>query len=136
MRDRILAATQLLNALPPIIQRANLSNEDVLAVAVLYPGWKAGTAYDVGEIVRYEGSLYRVVQAHTSQADWLPPSVPALYSAVTLTPQGYEQWKQPTGAHDAYNIGDKVTHNGSIYESLINGNTTVPGSDPRWWKEI
>ena len=39
-----------------------------------------------------------------------------------------------TGAHDAYNTGDIVGRDGVLYESLINGNTTVPGSDERYWK--
>lgn len=43
---------------------------------------------------------------------------------------------QPTGAHDAYNIGDKVKFEGKIYESLINGNTYSPAAYPLGWKEV
>lgn len=43
---------------------------------------------------------------------------------------------QPTGAHDAYNIGDKVRFEGKIYESLINGNTYSPAAYPLGWKEV
>lgn len=43
---------------------------------------------------------------------------------------------QPTGAHDAYNIGDKVKFEGKIYESLINGNTYSPTAYPLGWKEV
>ena len=42
---------------------------------------------------------------------------------------------RPSGAHDAYNTGDKVTHNGKQYTSQIDGNTTEPGTDERWWSE-
>lgn len=48
----------------------------------------------------------------------------------------YKEWVQPSGAYDAYDEGDKVTHNGKRYISKINGNTTEPGSDPRWWEEV
>lgn len=44
-------------------------------------------------------------------------------------------WVRPSGAHDAYNTGDKVTHNGKQYTSQIDGNTTEPGTDERWWSE-
>lgn len=49
-------------------------------------------------------------------------------------PDDVIDWVPPTGAHDAPNIGDLRRYNGVIWRSLINGNTTVPGSDPRWWE--
>lgn len=49
-------------------------------------------------------------------------------------PDDVRDWVPPTGAHDAYAVGDKVRHEGVIYASRIDGNTTVPGSDPRWWE--
>ena len=48
----------------------------------------------------------------------------------------YTECVQPTGSHDAYGIGAKVTYNGKKYISQIEGNTTIPGSDERWWKEF
>lgn len=45
-------------------------------------------------------------------------------------------WVQPTGAHDAYPLGYQVVHNQIVWESLIPANTTTPGSDPRWWKDL
>ena len=47
-----------------------------------------------------------------------------------------DEWVQPTGAHDAYPQHWEVTHNGLPYASLIPANTTTPGSDPRWWKDL
>lgn len=47
-----------------------------------------------------------------------------------------EDWIQPTGAHDAYPSWWEVKYKGKLYTSLIPANTTTPGSDPRWWKEI
>lgn len=43
------------------------------------PDWKAGVAYKVGDVVLYQGSSYRCLQAHTSQAGWTPTAVPALW---------------------------------------------------------
>jgi hypothetical protein len=43
-------------------------------------GWQAGVLYRVGNVVSYGGRHYRCIQAHTSQAGWEPPNVPALWS--------------------------------------------------------
>ena len=61
----------------------------------------------------------------------------SLWSPVTINPEtGYDEWKQPTGAHDAYNKGDRVVYNGKVYESLIDGNTWSPDTYPAGWKEV
>lgn len=44
--------------------------------------WVVEAAYAVGDEVTYQGVLYRCLQAHTSQADWTPPAVPALWQAL------------------------------------------------------
>lgn len=46
------------------------------------------------------------------------------------------EYVQPTGAHDAYQTGDRVSYNGKIYESLINGNVWAPDVYPAGWKEV
>lgn len=59
-------------------------------------------------------------------------------------PQGWQdvateqppEWKQPTGGHDAYKVGDRVTHNGKVYESTINGNVWAPDAYPQGWKVV
>ena len=43
---------------------------------------------------------------------------------------------QPTGAHDAYQKGDKVKFEGKVYESLIDSNAYSPSAYPAGWKEI
>lgn len=72
---------------------------------------------------QFDGALYRVVQAHTTQADWTPPTVPALWAAVRQT-EGptVDPWVQPTGAHDAYGVGDRVTFEGQTWESTVANN--------------
>lgn len=54
----------------------------------------------------------------------------------TIRSEEYPQWVQPAGAHDAFKIGDRVTHNGERWISLINANVYVPGSDARWWERL
>lgn len=41
--------------------------------------WSAGMSVSVGDLLRYEGETYRVVQAHVTASHWLPPTLPALY---------------------------------------------------------
>ena len=101
-----------------------LGDETALTGVELFPMWVVGRAYAVDDRVQYGGTLYKCVQAHTSQADWMPDITPALWVAVSI--EEYPEWVQPTGAHDAYNIGDKVTYKGNHYVCDINGNVYAP----------
>lgn len=92
-----------------------------------YPAWQNATAYTVGTIVEYGSKLWRNVQAHTSQLDWTPPVVPALWTTAHEAMAGPQPWVQPQGAHDAYALGAKVTHNGQTWESTIANNVWEPG---------
>ena len=102
-----------------------LDDETALTGVELFPMWTIGRAYAVDDRVQYGGILYKCVQAHTSQADWMPDITPALWVAVSI--DEYPEWVQPTGAHDAYNIGDKVTHNGKTWVSDVDNNVWEPG---------
>lgn len=103
-----------------------LTDEQAELVPQIYPEWAIGVSYKVGDRVRYDGKLYRCVQAHDSIEDYEPPSTPALW--VRTAPEGeIPEWMQPTGAHDAYNTGDKVTHNGKTWESTMDANVYEPG---------
>lgn len=50
--------------------------------------------------------------------------------------QAYEEWKQPTGAHDAYKEGALVLYNGVVYRSKINGNVWSPEAYPDAWEVV
>lgn len=110
-----------------------LSDEDALAVAALYPTWLSkvekaeqdGTGVAVGERLWYNEKLYKVIQAHVPQRTWAPDQTPALYTEVSIVE--WPEWVQPTGAQDAYMTGDKVSHNGSHWESSVDNNTWEPG---------
>ena len=112
-----------------------MPTETALEVRSLFEKWAVNKAVKAGERREHEGTLYEVVQAHTTQADWTPDITPALWKVVQ--PEGIiPDWKQPTGAHDAYKIGDKVKFNGNTYESLINANTYSPTAYPAGWKKL
>ena len=106
----------------------SLTDEDALQSIELFDSWKADTAYTADTRLRYEGKLYKVLQNHTSQSDWTPDITPSLYVEVA-EPGTIPVWRQPTGAQDAYRLGDKVhfpAENDPVYESDIDYNTYAP----------
>lgn len=119
-----LLITQQINAL-------TVDDNTALRMLEFFPAWAAGVDYPAGYKVRHGGTLYKCVQAHTSQADWAPDATPALWMVVSL--DEYPEWVQPTGAHDAYNTGDKVSYNGQHYVCTSDGNIYAP--DVYGWEE-
>ena len=115
-----------------------------------YPIWTqplgAVDAYNIGDIVSYNGKLYKsIINANV----WAPDAYPAGWEEYTESTGGGDatepetpptetipDFVQPTGAHDAYKKGDKVKFEGKIYESLIDANTYSPSAYPAGWKEI
>lgn len=92
--------------------------------------WIANEPVGVGDERIYNGVRYRAIQAHTTQVDWRPDLTPALWEVVEDEPgepSGPQPWVQPQGAHNAYQIGDRVTHNGQLWESTLNANVWEPG---------
>lgn len=117
--------------LRPLIEKAaeSLPDEDALEAVELFPIWKPDTEYTTDERVSYADKLYRCVQAHTSQADWTPDATPALWTEVAK-PGEIPVWKQPTGAQDAYQTGDKVWYpdkDMTVYISTVDNNVWQPG---------
>ena len=123
----------------------DLSDEQRNQILSQYPEWSEGVRYNAGNKVTHNGKIYEVIQGHTSQGDWQPDSVPALFKEFTNTKivdeNGEEteviaDFKQPTGAHDAYKRGDKVRFNGELYESTLETNAYSPSDYPQGWKKL
>jgi len=121
------------------------ANDDTSALyeQALFPMWLFPFDYTVDFKCQAFNSnnelkLYKCVQTHTSQSDWQPKDVPALF-AVVAYPNEIPVFVQPTGAQDAYSIGDKVhfpTINDPVYESLINANVWSPLTYQAGWQQI
>ena len=137
MMNRMQAAEQLRKALQMFA--ATLTDEQAMEVVAVYDLWQIGRPYAVGDFLTYgvnsvgDPQLYKVVQAHTSQSDWTPDFTHSLYVAIGLDADGCPVWSQPAGAHDAYNTGDVVNYNGTLYQSLIDGNVYSPEAYPAGW---
>lgn len=139
--NRLLAAEQLRRALQ--LFTATLPEAQALEIASVYPSWAAQTYYKTGNIISHgtnsvgDPQLYKVAQDHMSQ-DIYPPGdgTESLYTAFGLDESGYPVWAQPSGAHDAYNTGDVVNYNGTLYRSKIDGNVWAPDIYPSAWEEV
>lgn len=122
-----------------LVAYSDLPQDEKDKVISIYDPFRAGETVAVGDIRRYEGALYEVIQAHATQVDWTPDATPALWKAYTpgSTEEGTEivpDFKQPTGAHDAYKKGDQVLFEGQVYKSLIDANTWSPTDYPGGWE--
>lgn len=146
LKDRIIAATQQLTLVGQMrkvaqfsVQTPDLTDKQILEIALIYPEWKADTEYKENDVCRFDGNLYRCEQAHTSQASWTPDAAPSLWSQIDIADDGIDVWTQPTGAHNAYNKGDRVHYpkkDSPIYQSTIDGNVWSPDAYPQGWKLV
>lgn len=112
----------------------NQTDETLIDNKAAFSLWRAGLSVVRKQILRYNDDLYRVNQDHTTQDDWTPDITPALFTKVSL--DEYPEWVQPTGAHDAYNKGDKVSDEGKHWISEIDGNVWKPGTVVGAWSKI
>lgn len=117
------------------------TDEQALEVQVLYPDWSVlpeGYNLKEGERLNYQGLLYKVLQEHKKQSDWSPEDAPSLFTKVLIPNKNdIPEWEQPDSTN-AYREGDKVTHNGSIWVSLVDNNVWEPGTlgTETLWEEI
>ena len=128
----------LAEKLRPFIEKAamSLDDEDALEAIQLFPRWNESAEYKVGDKVRLQNVLYKCLQDHIAQPTWSPISAPSLWAKVLIPdPEVIPEWEQPDSTN-AYQIGDKVTFEGKIYESVINDNIWSPATYPAGWREI
>ena len=143
MTNKVQSALELRKALQIFLATldADTNAADMLEVPSVFPKYQVGKAYKTKDVFRHgensvgDAQLYQVLQDHTSAAEWAPDATPSLYKKIGVTEDGYPEWVQPLGASDAYNTGDIVSYNGTLYESTIDGNVWAPDAYPQGWKE-
>lgn len=114
--------------------RGIATDEQALAASAAYPAWRAEQSYQLGERVLYNKVLYKVVTAHISQSDWAPDVAPSLFAKVLIEdPNVISAWEQPDSTNP-YMSGDRVSHNGKKWTSIVDNNVWEPGA--YGWEEI
>lgn len=122
LQNRINSAVQLLN------------DEQSLTYIDLFKEWLENQNYTINEKVKYNNTLYKCLQTHTSQADWNPVDAVSLWTKVLIVdPTVIPEWEQPESTNP-YMKGDKVTYNGKTYESTVDNNVWAP--DQYGWIEV
>lgn len=137
--DREVVIQERLKAQVVNDAQAIVDDAEALDNSVVYPFWESGISVALNDKYQFfvgtELQLFKVVQAHTTQSDWTPTQVPALFTRVQLGSTILD-WVQPTGAQDAYNIGDQVNFEGQVWESTIDANVWSPTAYPAGWTLI
>lgn len=95
----------------------------------LFSDWNVGIDYVGGNIRRYNGCLWKCLQAHKSQEGWEPDKAASLWKKIGDPTVEYPEWSQPVGAGDGYEYGAKVSHMNKHWHSEFNGeNIWEPGA--------
>jgi hypothetical protein len=115
-------------------QITEVADEDLDTYASLFPVFKVGESIKLGDKRQYEDKVWKAIQAHVTQIDWLPPAVPALWVRVN-NPEVILPWEQRP-AENPYMIGDKCSFGGHTWESKIDTNTWSPESYPAGWTDL
>lgn len=144
MTNKVQAALELRKALQIFLSTLDVDTHsvDMMEVPSVFPKYQVGKAYKTKEVFRYgenavgDPQLYQVLQDHTSAEQWTPDASPSLYKKIGVTEDGYPEWVQPLGASDAYNTGDIVSYNDTLYKSLIDGNVWEPSAYPQGWEQV
>lgn len=126
----VLSETQVLAkmVLAPRVRddAVQISDTELAEMAQLFPEWEHGIRVAAGDVLRWDGTLVEAIQSHVTQADWMPGETPALWKVHRESGNATE-WVQPAGAHDAYWVGDRVSHRDQIWVSISGDNVWEPG---------
>ena len=100
----------------------------------MFPSWTENWTGKAGTILMDEGNLYRSIHDVGVGQNTKPSTTPSMWTPISDPTQEFPEWVQPIGAHDAYSIGDKVTHLDKHWISTVNGNVWEPGV--YGWEEV
>lgn len=114
------------------------TDEEAYYVKELYENWEdknVGEELAQGTFLNYEEDLYKVLQTHNKQEAWNPKDAPSLFAKVLIPdPEVIPEWEQPSSTNP-YMRGDKVRHNGYIWQSLVDNNVWEPtDAVPTLWE--
>ena len=115
------------------------TDEEAVKAPYIFPAWDGdGVTYQTGDRVQYDGAAYKCLTGHTSQTEWTPGAAASLWAKILIPdPEVIPEWEQPESTNP-YMQGDKVRHNGKVWESLIDNNVWEPGAagTESLWAEV
>lgn len=101
----------------------------------LFSEWDENWTGKAGTIVQDGEKLYRSIHDVTTTAQNTKPSeTPSMWTRIGNPTEEYPEWVQPIGAHDAYALNAKVSHNNKNWRSIVNNNCWQPGV--YGWEEV
>lgn len=122
-----------------LIERAakKLTDEEAVESVILFPSWRAGTAYAADERVKDGEKLYKCIQPHTAQEGWQPSVTPSLWVEVAK-PGEYREIKDAMLPTEAFALGEIGWYGErtKLYRSLIANNIYTPLTYPAGWEAL
>lgn len=127
---QVAAVQNLMSATRAGIQTMELTDGEALKVKGMYPEWEelVGQPLTAGIKLQYNGELYKVIQAHTAQADWKPSDLPALYGLITESHAGTLEDPVPYERNMVLEQGKYYTQYGVTYK-CVTGSTVGYDAD-------
>ena len=128
-KRRALSAEEIYGMLIQVqINTLVVDDNTALRMKDFYPEWTSDTSYNVGFKVKYNGKLWRVVQAHTSQSGWEPKNAASLWEQINETHTGEMSDPIPYDGNMALENGKYYIQDNVIY--LCNRDTVNPVYNP------
>ena len=111
------------------VARLTADDKTALTGKELYPTWVDGISVEVGDRYQYKDKLYKVIQSHTTQADWKPDATPALWIVIDVEHAGTLEDPIPASSGMEYTKGLYYIEDGVIYlmnrQGMNDGETIV-----------
>ena len=120
-----------------LLRQDQLTAEELLELIDVFDDWKVGEKLIPSDKRKYNEKLYivNVGQGHTTQSDWTPDVVPALFKKI-VPDNVIREIPDPITAEQKFALGEKGTWKGKIYESIIANNVWTPTAHPQGWKLV
>lgn len=122
-------------------QGESMSGTEIIDQELFVPEWKPANYQTVGAPVKFDGQVYKVLQAHDSSQtpDWTPAATPALWSIChTTDPAKAKPWLEPQGTSGMYYKGEYYrADDGIVYRQIYDGgNVYDAAATPDRWETV
>lgn len=114
-----------------VINDIELTDEQAIEVKGLFPKWETliGQSLSVGYKLQYNNQLYKVIQQHTAQNDWLPSLTASLYALVSITTTEHAGTKEDPIPYEQMMLienGKYYTQDGVLYVGIMDAPNGYP----------